>query len=308
VVPWLAVAVVVQVAALEVVRRTFVGTARGQLLDSAALAGNVIGQRHVEGLVETVLGALTVASLAATTVAIGFVALARGRVLLAGAAVLLVAGANLTTQLLKSLVHRPELGVDVERAAAGNSLPSGHTTVAASVAVALVLVLPPRLRGLAALVGAGYAALAGVATVSAGWHRPSDVVASLLVVGAWTAVAGVLIGLLDRGGGGPDPAPHRFALAVLVATGLALLAVAAVTMVATDRVLPAPAELLSRGRLLTAYAGSAAGIAGVTCLVSALALTTGQLTVPAREREPGPGAGPRAGHPARRPPAPVRPR
>jgi membrane-associated phospholipid phosphatase len=307
VVPWLAVAVVVQVAALEVVRRSFVGTARGQLLDSAALAGNVIGQRHVEGLVETVLGALTVASLAAATVAIGFVALARGRVVLAGAAVLLVAGANLTTQLLKSLVHRPELGVDLERAVAGNSLPSGHTTVAASVAVALVLVLPPRLRGLAGLVGAGYAALAGVATVSAGWHRPSDVVASLLVVGAWTAVAGVLVGLLDRGGG-PDPAPHRFAIAVLVATGLALLAVAAVTMVATDRVLPAPAELLSRGRLLTAYAGSAAGIAGVTCLVSALALTTGQLAVPAREREPGPRAGPRAGHPARRPPAPVRPR
>ena len=46
-----------------------------------------------------------------------------------------------------SMIYRPDLGVDPERAAAGNSLPSGHTTIAASVAVALVLVVPSKARG-----------------------------------------------------------------------------------------------------------------------------------------------------------------
>src|SRR5207245_1071112 len=99
-------------------------------------------------------------------------------------AVLLIVGANLTTQLLKSVLVRPVLGIDPERAAAGNSLPSGHTTIAASVAVAVLLVVPAAVRGVSAVVGAVLTAAAGVATLSAGWHRSSDAVAALLVVGA----------------------------------------------------------------------------------------------------------------------------
>ena len=112
-------------------------------------------------------------------------------------------------------LDRPYLGVDPQRIEAGNSLPSGHTTVAASVAVALVFVLPPRARGFAAVVGAGYTALVGVATMSAGWHRPSDSVAALLVVGGWAAAAGLalmiaarlapLVGLRSKPRGRPGP-------------------------------------------------------------------------------------------------------
>lgn len=282
-VPWLLAAVAGQVAAVEVVRRVFVGTIRGQLLDTAALDGNSIGQSHIEGLVDTVLSAMSVVSLAAATVAIGFIALIRGRVLLAAAAMLLIVGANLTTQLVKELVVRPDYGVDLARAAAGNSLPSGHTTVAASVAVALVLVLPSQLRGLAALLGAGYAALAGVATLSAGWHRPSDAVAALLVVGAWAAVAGLLLAVAHSGIGADPARPHRFAVVALVLAGLALLAVAVLAMLLTDRSLAAQGELLSRGRLLTAYAGGAAGIAGIASLVMALVLATVHAVVPERD-------------------------
>lgn len=281
-VPWLLAVATAQVVAVEVVRRVFVDTIRGQLLDTAALDGNSIGQSHIEGLVDTVLSAMTVVSLAAATIAIGFIALIRGRVLLAAATTLLIAGANLTTQVVKELVERPDYGVDVARAAAGNSLPSGHTTVAASVAVALVLVLPSRLRGVAAVVGAGYAALAGVATLSAGWHRPSDAVAALLIVGAWAALAGLFL-VIARGRDGAELArPHGFAVAVLVAAGLVLLAGAALAMLLTDRSLASQGELLGRGRLLTAYAGGAVGIAGIAGLVMALVLATVHLTVPDR--------------------------
>lgn len=283
---WLVAVAAGQLAALELVRRFFVGTARGQLLDTAALEGNAIGRSHVDGLVDTVLSAMTVASLFAATLVIGFIALLRGRVMLAAAATLMIVGANLTTQLLKTQVDRPDYGVDLERAAAGNSLPSGHGTVAASVAIALVLVLPSGLRGLAAVVGAGYATLAGVATMSAGWHRPSDAVAALLVVGAWAAVAGLLLVVAGRGDDAGQPTmagrPHRVAMWLLGIVGVASLAAAAVAMMVTDGALAEPVDALGRSRLLTAYAGGAAGIAGVACLVTAGMLATVHLVVPDR--------------------------
>jgi len=302
-VAWLLIAAAAHVAAFEAVRRVFLGTVRGQLVDTAALDANAIGRRHIEGLVDTVLGAVTVLSVAAAIVAIGFIALARGRVALAGAATLLVVGANLTTQLLKHLVVRPDFGVDLERAVAGNSLPSGHTTVAASVAVALVLVLPSQLRGLAAVLGAGYAAVAGAATLAADWHRPSDSVTALLIVGAWAGVAGLLLVLGQRGRVTPASSPNRLALLMLGLVGLVGLAVAAVAMVLTDRALTGGlagtdlatrVDLLSRGRLLVAYAGGAAGIAGVASLVMVSVLLTVHRVVPARDHRPGP-----AGWPAR---------
>lgn len=268
---------VAQVAAFEVVRGAFVDTVRGQWLDAAALAGNSIGRGHIDEVVNTVLNAMTVVSLASAIVVIGFIALMRRRVALAAMAMLLVVGANVTTQLLKYGLVRPELGVDLERAGAGNSLPSGHTTVAVSVVVALVMVLPPALRGTAALIGAGYASLAGVATLSAGWHRPSDAVAAMLVVGAWAAVVGLALVIVDRRGGGTAAGrarPHHFPLLVLVIGGVVALSFATVALLITHQSLGISPELLGRRRLLVAYAGGAAGITGVAAVVIAWVLAT----------------------------------
>lgn len=285
VVAGLLAALLAQVAAFELVRRVFVDSVRGQWLDAAALAGHTIGAGYIEGLVDTVLNAVTVVSLAAATVAIGFIALIRGRVLLAAAAGLLVVGANVTTQLLKAGIERPELGIDVIRAGAGNSLPSGHGTVAASVAVALVLVLPPQARGVAAVLGAGYAALTGTATMSAGWHRPSDAVASLLVVGAWAALVGVVLAAVHRGNGSGQPQrTHGLSVMLLVLAGIGLLALGVLGMGATYQALDSVPDplLLSRTRLLVAYAGGAAGIAGVAALVMAMVVATVHRVAPDR--------------------------
>lgn len=283
VVSGLLVAAIAQLAAVEALRRVFVDSVRGQWLDAAALAGHTIGERQVEGLVDTVLEAVTVLSVLAAIVAIGFIALIRGRVLLAVAATLLIVGANVTTQLLKFLIERPELGIDLARAGAGNSLPSGHTTVAASVAVALVLVLPPAVRGVAAVLGAGYAAFTGAATVSAAWHRPSDAVAALLVVGAWAALAGALLAIGQRNVAGPRRT-HRYALTILLVAGVGFLLLTAVAMASTYQALdqqPDP-DLLGRARLLVAYAGGAVGIASMAALVMALVVATVPRVVPER--------------------------
>ena len=141
---WLLVLAAIEVVCLAAVCRFFVQSEHGQLLDTLALAGNWIGRTRIETLVDRVLNTVSVVSLVAATAVIGFIALIRRRVAVAFGAILLIVGANVTTQVLKLLLDRPELGVDVERAAAGNSLPSGHTTVAAAVVVALLLVLPAR--------------------------------------------------------------------------------------------------------------------------------------------------------------------
>lgn len=278
---WLLVLAAVEVVCLAAVCRFFVQSERGQLLDTVALAGNWIGRARIENLVDTVLNTVSVVSLVVATAVIGFIALIRRRVAVAFGAMLLIVGANLTTQVLKLLVERPRLGVDVERAAAGNSLPSGHTTVAAAVAVALLLVLPARLRGAGGVVGAMVAAVVGIATLSAGWHRPSDVVAALLVAGVWAGVAGLFILVAQRRPGevvyGP---PNRVAVAMLALSGLGLLAGAAIALALTDHVLTTPVDQLSRRRLLAAYGGGALGIAGVAGLVVASVLATAHRVAP----------------------------
>jgi membrane-associated phospholipid phosphatase len=280
---WLLLVGAAEAAALVALWWYFVRTEAGQVLDTIALAGNSIGQDRVDGLANTVLNAVSLTSLAVATLTVAVVALARGRLLLTLVATAFVVGANLTTQVLKHGLYRPDFGVDPERASAGNSFPSGHATVAMSVVVALVLVLPPRVRGVAAVAGAVYATVAGVATMSLGWHRPSDVAGAVLIVGGWAAAAGLLLVLAQgRDAYVRTGDAHRLAATVLMVTGLALLAAAAGAFHATDTVGSTPVEEMGRPTLFTAYAGAAAGIAGVTCAVMALTLATLHRIVPWR--------------------------
>ncbi|WP_433493696.1 phosphatase PAP2 family protein [Micromonospora sp. CA-248089] len=278
---WLVVLALFQTAVFGLVWRFAVHTELGQWLDTVALTGNRIGQDRIDGPVDTLLNAMSVVSLLAATAVIGFIALIRGRKALAVTATLLIGGANVTTQVLKHYLVRPDFGIDPERAAAGNSLPSGHTAVAASVAIALILVLPRKLRVTGAFLGAAYAAAAGVATLSAGWHRPSDAVAAYLVVGAWAAVAGLVLLFFQREQAVVEPGDaHRMAGAVLAGLGVvALLASAVALSWLVDRS-TIPVEALGRRPLFIGYAGSAAGIGGTIAVVAALVLVVVHRLVP----------------------------
>ncbi|MCX4471293.1 phosphatidylglycerophosphatase B [Micromonospora sp. MW-13] len=278
---WLVVLALAQAVAFVVVWRAALHTELGQWVDTVALTGNRIGQDRIAEPVNRVLNTMSALSLLVATAVIGFIALIRRRVALAITATLLIAGANATTQLLKYVLDRPEYGIDPERAVAGNSLPSGHTAVAASVALALILVLPRTVRVLGAFVGAGYAAVAGVATLSAGWHRPSDAVAAFLVVGVWAALAGLLLLVTQREQAQVEPADaHRVAAVVLglagalavVSSGLALS-----WLVDLPRLDP---DQMGRRSLFVGYAGSAAGIAGSMAIVAALVLAVVHRLVP----------------------------
>ena len=130
--------------------------------------------------------------LGAVVVAIG---LRFGRRREAVAALILIAGANLTTQLLKVVLEHArykasEHGIELPWP---NSFPSGHTTAAATIAVALLFVVPARHRLAAAIAGLLLTAAVGFSVIVLVWHYPSDVIGGLLVVGTWAfAILAVL--------------------------------------------------------------------------------------------------------------------
>ena len=166
-------------------------TSRGLRWDSEAMdavsSPEVALHRFLEGLRWVSVGSVGLSLLACVTLA-----LVRRRFDLALGAVTLIGGANVTTQLLKyDLFTRPDLS------SGPNSLPSGHTTVALSIALAAVIVAPSALRSTVAIGGSAAAALVGVATVLGRWHRPSDVIAATFVCVMWAA-AGLLAAALVR--------------------------------------------------------------------------------------------------------------
>ena len=92
------------------------------------------------------------------------------------------AGVNLTSQVVKSLLERPELTVGPHLS---NSFPSGHAALAWGATCALVLAPRTWLRGLALPVAAVGSLLISIGVVAAGWHRPSDVLGAALLAAAW---------------------------------------------------------------------------------------------------------------------------
>jgi hypothetical protein len=102
-------------------------------------------------------------------------------------------GPNVTSQVLQGLLERPNL-LGTAAYATGNSFPSGHVTLAASVGLVCILVVPRQLRTPTALGAAGLVAAVGVSTITAGWHRLGDVVGAVLIALAWASfVSAVLV-------------------------------------------------------------------------------------------------------------------
>ncbi|NKX53468.1 phosphatase PAP2 family protein [Arthrobacter mobilis] len=169
----------------------FVRTATGQFVDESALAAAGSVWRPARRLFLGFLNLIPNLSAALAAVVLLWVALARRRRHAAAAAVGVVAASAASSWLLKNLLpDRPDLGIPT---LAHNSLPSGHTTLAAAAALAVFLVVSPRWRPFSAAAGGLYAVLTGAATLVNGWHRPSDVVAAFLVAGFWTLLAGPLV-------------------------------------------------------------------------------------------------------------------
>jgi hypothetical protein len=175
----------------------------------------------VKAVGERALRTIDIGSIVVTLLAILGVGLLRRRLDRAAAAVLVVVLSVATAELLKhGLPHLPH-GVPAGRAP---GFPSGHTSIAVSLGLALALAVPAFLRPSAAVVGAAYAAGIGLSLVVSGWHYPSDVIGSFLICGFWSFA---ILGLLSSGESS-RPSVHLggLVLACVVVSGALLVAAA----------------------------------------------------------------------------------
>jgi membrane-associated phospholipid phosphatase len=237
----------------------FVRSYMGQLVDERAFAGADAWQAGIVDAGRAFLDLLPVLSVGIAAVFSIVLVIVRRNWLVFITAVTAVAAANASTQLLKYLIlARPERGV---ADGLSNSLPSGHTTVAASAALVVYLLAAPRFRPMVAVIGSSYAVVAGAATLVNQWHRPSDVIAALLVVAFWGCGAGFVLAVSHA----PTvtPAPSRLRALVWIAIGCAL--VAAIGLVVTYT-----SALAGSSHLLIAYVGGLSAIAAVAFALTAL--------------------------------------
>jgi membrane-associated phospholipid phosphatase len=155
------------------------------------------------------------------------VALWRRRPHRAVAVGILLVGTGLTTQALKHLLAQPRFADWLggpEGQIENVSWPSGHSTAAMTLALCAVLVAPPALRAITALVGGAFAIAVGYATLALVWHYPSDVVAGFLVAGLWVSVAVAVLQRVEPARAEAAEAPRWEPLAILGGVGAVVAA------------------------------------------------------------------------------------
>lgn len=202
--------------------------------------------------------------------AVVVIALLRGRARVALAAGTILLGANMTTQLLKSLLAQPRPGYLLGGTSPlpPASWPSGHSTAAMALALCCVLAAPQRLRPAVAAVGAAFAVAVGYSLLAAGNHYPSDILGGFLVAATWTLLTVAALLATERPRPTPRRSPQRVSLrAALGPPGLVLIA--AIVLVAIV-IVSRPHDVLAYTRGHEVAVAVAAAIAALS-----LALATG---------------------------------
>ncbi|WP_169333350.1 phosphatase PAP2 family protein [Demetria terragena] len=165
-------------------------TSRGMALDERLM--DSVGHSAAAAMrIQDWLTYVSVAGVALALAVCVIVALSRQRYNLAAAAIVLVAGANISTRVLKKVV--------IERTdSMPNTLPSGHTTVAVSLGLAAVIVAPAAWRWVVVPFAGFVGTFVGAGTVVGQWHRPSDAAAAVAVCMVWSALALAVAYALQR--------------------------------------------------------------------------------------------------------------
>jgi membrane-associated phospholipid phosphatase len=152
------------------------------------------------------------------------VALWRRRPYRAVAVGILLVATGVTTQALKHLMAEPRFADWLGRwgQIESASWPSGHSTAAMTLALCAVLVSPPAVRAVSALIGGVFAIGVGYATLALAWHYPSDVVGGFFVAGLWVSLAIAVLQRIEPARVESAVAPPWEPLAVLGGLGAAV--------------------------------------------------------------------------------------
>lgn len=200
---------------------------------------------------------------------LALVAAARGRPRTSLFVIALLGVTSVSSQALKALLayprHDPEIGTTF---ITPEAFPSGHATASMALAIALVVVVPPRLRPAAAIAGAVLAIGVSFSIVALGWHFPSDVVGGYLLATGWALV--LLAGLRAAQTRYPErhlrsrvalrtraAADRAAAVGLLAGLGAIALALAAVALAVLAFRMP---EAVEYARAHTAFVGVAVAV------------------------------------------------
>lgn len=259
-----------------------VRTVLGREFGDAALRGAIETREAFGRTVEGVLDVVSVASLAGATAVVATIALVRLARVQGLVALGVLVAANGSAWLLKhQLLPRPDLGLDEYAPATLNSLPSGHSTAVFSAVVAVLVVLPDRLRLPVGITGGVLGLATALATMVAGWHRAADSVAAFLLVGAWASVGLAVIARLGNDSVGRPPRTRW-----LVPLSLGALVLGAALVLLLDA-MPALRDTLL-GRLGAFVAGGVLVAAvDVGVLLVVLRLLSGRAAASSRGPRPG---------------------
>ena len=162
-----------------------VRTEPGQHADEAALAGGRSTPERAQSGADRLLRFVSVGSLVSAVIVLGALAWLWRRPWLIVLPAAVVGISLLAAELFKVVIlSRPDL---FPSSLEGNSYPSGHTTIATSLGLSVLLIAPERLRGIVAIAAALFAGGVGILVVTADWHRPSDPLGSYALTLAITA-------------------------------------------------------------------------------------------------------------------------
>lgn len=272
-----------------------VRTTWGQRLDAAALAGQErVDRPRVHDATESVLATISVGSIALVGGAIVLIAFARGRLRLAIAAALVIGVSVVTSQLLKHVILSRPILIPPGSRGPLPSFPSGHTTVAASLAFAAVMMAPRRARGVVAVLGGAYALAIGQGVLITGGHRPSDALASYLLVALWVALASAWL-VRHHGSFAPVKADRLARRRAFVSPLVAIVGALALGVAFVGLAVVAVAIRLDRLDSIdvdTAYLASASAIFGLLVMLMAtlVFILRGLMLDPPRNRRARPAA------------------
>ncbi|KFI54879.1 PAP2 family phosphoesterase [Bifidobacterium catenulatum DSM 16992 = JCM 1194 = LMG 11043] len=177
-------------------------------------------------------------------------------------------------ELLKPLLPRPYL-INLE-SNPNNSAPSGHAILAATAGVILLCAVPRMCRALVAVIGWAYAVLVGLSVIAGQWHRPTDVIMALLIVGgvAMLMLAATFANGMDEPGSRASSPSVQIVGSVLLTFGVLGTLYGAYIIWQIQPGLAMSAEWTNSG----AHLSTVILTASVASLVFGLVLTMRQLT------------------------------
>jgi membrane-associated phospholipid phosphatase len=170
----------------------FVSTPWGHQFDDDAFFGRKTLSRKIIRLDSDILDLVNNAALLLAAVVLLVIAVVRRCTFVGVIAAVGFGCAVVGAEVLKNLLPWQALVAEdslLESGFQANNYPSGHATVATSLALGLLLVSPSRWRPWLAIVGGCFSATFATGVLFVGWHRPSDALGALAWSGLCMSVA-----------------------------------------------------------------------------------------------------------------------